>query len=41
MTLKGRGNREFRDKLAEAREKINECRQILGEIEPLDMAKNR
>lgn len=41
MTLKGRGNREFRDKLAAAREKINECRQILGEIEPLDMAKNR
>lgn len=39
MTLKGRGNREFRDNLANAREKINECRQILGEIEPLDMAK--
>lgn len=41
MTLKGRGNREFRDKLAEVREKINECRNILGEIEPLDMAKKR
>lgn len=39
MTLKGRGNREYRDNLAKAREELTQCRQILAEIEPLDMLK--
>lgn len=39
MTLKGRGNREYRDNLAKARAELNQCREILAEIEPLDMPK--
>lgn len=39
MTLKGRENREYRDNLAKVRESLNQCREILAEIEPLDMPK--
>lgn len=37
MTLKGRENRKFRDDLEVSRETLVECRNILAEIEPLDL----
>lgn len=39
MTIRGHDNREYRDKLAAAREELFECRSILAEIEPLDLPK--
>lgn len=39
-TIRGHENREYRDKLDAAREELNECRNILAEIEPLDLPKN-
>ena len=37
MTIKGRENREFRDKMAEIRSVLNISRSILADIEPLDL----
>lgn len=39
-TIRGHENREFRDKLDKAREELNECRNILAEIEPLDLPRS-
>lgn len=39
MTIRGRENRAYRDSLQEKREMILECRNILAEIEPLDLPK--
>lgn len=37
MTIKGRENRAYREKLSNARECLLQCKDILAEIEPLDM----
>ena len=39
MTIKGRENRAYRDSLQEKRELLLEARNILAEIEPLDLPK--
>lgn len=37
MTIKGRENRAFREKLADTRLLLQQCKSIMAEIEPLDM----
>lgn len=39
MTIKGRENRVYRDSLLKVRDELNECKNILAEIEPLDLPK--
>lgn len=39
MTIKGRENRAYRDSLQKVREQLAECKNILTEIEPLDLPK--
>ena len=41
MTIKGRENRKFRDKLAETRGLLKSARSILGEVEPLDLPREK
>lgn len=41
MTIKGRDNHRFREKMAETRSLLNTARSILADIEPLDLPKGK
>lgn len=41
MTIKGRDNHRFREKMAEVRSLLNIARSILADIEPLDLPKGK